>query len=92
LIDYEQFTVNTNSSTSPPPPPAPQQKEISLPKRSQSTVNKINSKSKLILPDKMIYVHIKTLNEGQSFVRNEILFILFLLQTNKKTLQFLIRV
>ncbi|CAF1584923.1 unnamed protein product, partial [Adineta steineri] len=66
LIDYDQLVIN-NPNSHP---------KLSLtlnepPKRSQSMMNK---KSKLILPDKMIYVHVKTLNETQYFGVADMLF------------------
>ncbi|CAF3722133.1 unnamed protein product [Adineta steineri] len=66
LIDYDQLVIN-NPNSHP---------KLSLtinepPKRSQSMINK---KSKLILPDKMIYVHVKTLNETQYFGVADMLF------------------
>jgi hypothetical protein len=54
LIDYDQLTIHKKTDNN-----------SKVLKRNQSV---LNPKSKLILPDKMIYIHIKTLNEGQYFV------------------------
>ena len=77
LIDYDQLSFNNGLKL----PLA-----SDLPRGSQSTVSRrqrpfatdffslqISRRSKLILPEKTIYVHVKTLNEGQSFVRRRAL-------------------
>ncbi|UJR09794.1 hypothetical protein I4U23_014020 [Adineta vaga] len=62
LIDYDELSLNNSSKLL---------LTRQLSKRSQSMTNK---KSNLILPDRMLYLHIKTLNEGQSFGLTDMLF------------------
>ncbi|CAF0817015.1 unnamed protein product [Adineta ricciae] len=62
LIDYDQLSFDRA-----PKVPLPS----TLSKHSQRAAN---SKSNLILPSKMLYLHIKTINEGQSFGLTDMLF------------------
>ncbi|CAF0819266.1 unnamed protein product [Rotaria sordida] len=65
LIDYDKLSVNSNITKST-------STNISTKPR-RSTV-KTSSKPKLISPNSMIYVHVKTLNEGQHFGLTDMLF------------------
>ncbi|CAF0938097.1 unnamed protein product [Adineta ricciae] len=62
LIDYDELSFDRA-------PKVPLTSTLS--KRSQRATN---SKSNLILPNKMLYLHIKTINEGQSFGLTDMLF------------------
>ncbi|CAF3648129.1 unnamed protein product [Rotaria sordida] len=64
LIDYDKLSVNSNITKST-------STNISTKPR-RSTVK--TSKPKLISPNSMIYVHVKTLNEGQHFGLTDMLF------------------
>ncbi|CAF1289618.1 unnamed protein product [Rotaria sp. Silwood1] len=65
LIDYDELLMNQNNTE----PTLPLTDEIPKPKRPT-----INKQSKLIFPSKTTYIHIKTLNEGQHFGLNDMLF------------------
>ncbi|CAF2386113.1 unnamed protein product [Rotaria sp. Silwood2] len=65
LIDYDKLSVNSNVTKST---------STNISKKPKRSLVKIPPKPKLISPNSMIYVHVKTLNEGQHFGLADMLF------------------
>ncbi|CAF4538264.1 unnamed protein product [Rotaria sp. Silwood1] len=65
LIDYDKLSVNSNITKST---------STNLSTKPKRSLVKVSPKPKLISPNSMIYVHVKTLNEGQHFGLADMLF------------------